>query len=194
MRLLILGGSFNPLHLGHLQIAEDVAAEFSYDKIVLVPAYAPPHKELDDDPGPAERLAMLMAAVAGDERYMVEPCELERGGLSYTVDTVKAIAACRGVDGRLGLLLGDDLAGGFRSWRDPEGISGLCDIIVARRDGAAFELGFPHRLARNAVLPISSSDIRARIRSGRPWARLVPASVALRIKERGLYGYAAPAP
>lgn len=190
MRLLILGGSFNPLHIGHLQVAEDVAFDFSYDRILLVPAFSPPHKELDDDPGPGERLAMLRDAVEGDERYVVEPCELERGGRSYTIDTVKSISDRYDIEGRPGLLLGDDLASGFRSWRDPDGIAGLCDLVVARREGLAFELGYPHRLARNAVLPISSSDIRSRIRSGRPWIRLVPAAVALRIRERGLYGIA----
>ena len=190
MRPLILGGSFNPVHLGHLQLAEEVADEFGYDTILLVPAHAPPHKALVDDPGPAERLAMLRAAVASDSRYRVEPCEIERGGLSYTIDTLDHVLTTYPVEGRPALVLGDDLAQGFSTWRDPDGICARCDIIVARRGGGPFELGYPARIASNMLLPISSSEVRARIRSGRPWRRLVPEAVFARIMERRLYGLA----
>ena len=190
MRLLVLGGTFNPLHLGHLMLAEELAAEFGYDRIVLVPSFIPPHKAAVDDPGPSVRLGMARAAVAGDTAFMVSACETERGGLSYTIDTLERVVADYSPEGKPGLVIGDDLVAGFGTWRDPEGICERADLIVARRSGEPFTLLYPHRAAHNMLLPISSTDIRARIASGRPWRRLVPAAVSGYIDERGIYGEA----
>jgi nicotinate-nucleotide adenylyltransferase len=192
MRLLVLGGTFNPIHVGHLMLAEEVAAEFDYDRVLLVPSFIPPHKAAESDPGPEARLAMARAAVSGDERFIVDGCEITRGGTSYTIDTLDYVAGAFRLEGKPGLVIGDDLAPGFSSWRDPDGICQRAALIVARRGlsprpAAAALLTYPHRVAHNMLLPISSTDIRERIASGRPWRSLVPRPAADIIAESGLY-------
>ncbi|OHD23612.1 MAG: nicotinate (nicotinamide) nucleotide adenylyltransferase [Spirochaetes bacterium GWB1_59_5] len=187
MRLLVLGGSFNPIHLGHLMLAEELASEFFYDRIMLVPSFMPPHKTLADDPGPAPRLDMVRAAVDGNPMYLVETCELERKGLSFTFDTLEHIVTTYALDGKPGLVIGGDLAVGFGSWRNPEGICRLAELILARRGGIPSSLPYPHRAAHNMLLPVSSTDIRSRIAEARPWRLLVPATVAQYIEEHELY-------
>jgi nicotinate-nucleotide adenylyltransferase len=186
MRLLVLGGSFNPVHLGHLMLAEEVAAEFNYDDIVLVPSFLPPHKTLQGDPGPQHRLEMVRAAVRDDERYSVDDCEMLRGGPSFTIETLHHIAAKYKPTGQPGLVIGDDLAAGFASWRDPDGICSVANLIVAVR-GGQYSLQFPHLKAHNMLIPISSTDIRARIAAGKPWRRLVPPGAVEYIQAHGLY-------
>lgn len=189
MRLLIIGGSFNPVHVGHLILAEEVAREFSYDRVAFVPARQPPHKTIDDDPGPALRLAMLRAAVEGDPLYLVDDCELVREGPSYTADTLADILARYELEGKPGLVIGDDLASGFASWRDPARVASLADIIVARRSGQRYDMAFAHRDAHNMIVPISSTLLRERIREGKAWRSLVPHPVAKLIRDARLYGY-----
>ena len=103
MRLLVLGGSFNPIHIGHLMLGEEVAAEFGYDRVLLVPSFLPPHKALADDPGPEARLGMARAATAGSGAFLVDACEIEREGLSYTYDTLGHVMGAYPLDGKPGL-------------------------------------------------------------------------------------------
>lgn len=183
-----MGGSFNPIHIGHLMLAEEVAFEFSYDRVVLVPSFLPPHKVLAGDPGAVHRLGMVRAAVAGDPAFIVDDCELVRKGLSYTLETIEHVIASYKLEGNPGFVIGDDLAAGFGSWRNPEGICGRAEIILARRGGSSGLMPFPHRVAHNILLPVSSTDIRTRIAAGKPWRRLVPAAVCHYIEEHKLYG------
>ena len=187
MRLLVLGGTFNPIHLGHLVLAEELAWEFGYDRVLLVPACIPPHKAMGVEPGPGVRLEMLKAAVSGEPLFSVDGCELERGGVSYSVETLDHVIEAWAPQGKPGFVIGDDLAAGFGSWRNPARICELADLIVGRRTGLAFELGFPHKSAGNMILPVSSTDIRTRIASGKPWHRLVPANAAAYIESHGTY-------
>lgn len=202
MAYLILGGSFNPVHLGHLIMAEELAAEFKCGRVVLVPARMPPHKDLDDDPGPALRVAMLRASVAGDGLFELDECELMRDGPSYTVDTLLHLRErYPGEDAFLAI--GDDLAAGFASWREPGRIAGLARLIIAARpadgggragpvlgdaDGlAAFP--YPYLRAHNSPIPISSSMVRERIRERGAWRRLMPDGAARIVADGRLYGY-----
>jgi nicotinate-nucleotide adenylyltransferase len=168
-------------------LAEEVAAEFDYDRVMLVPSFLPPHKKLEGDPGSGSRLAMVRLAITDHPLFTVSACELERGGISYTVDTLSQLIAEYAPDGRPGLIIGDDLARGFMSWRDPAGILRQADLIVAGRTVDGFEPGFPHRRAHNALLPISSTDIRRRIAQGKPWRWLVPVQCARYIESHSLY-------
>jgi nicotinate-nucleotide adenylyltransferase len=196
MKIVILGGSFNPVHLGHLIMAESVRAQFGYDRVLLVPASLPPHKAMRGDPGPEHRLAMLRLAVGDDPTMTVDDCEIRRGGPSYTVDTLRDVIARYHPDGKPGLIVGEDLADGLFTWRDPEVILELADIICARRyaaprvSGAAVDsVHYPHAGADNPIIEISSSIVRDRISSGRAFRRFLDPGVYAYIVENRLYGY-----
>jgi nicotinate-nucleotide adenylyltransferase len=197
----ILGGTFNPPHIGHLVCAQEARAQLELDRVVLMPVHTPPHKEALDDPGPEVRLALCHAAAAGDEELEVSTLELERGGPSYTVDTLRALHGSREGDD-LTFIVGGDMASSLPTWREPEVVLELARMAVAEREehrrreiaervGAL--RGAPERIVFFAMprLDISSSDVRARIAGGRPIRWLVPGAVADEIERRGLYGAAA---
>lgn len=185
MRTAIFGGTFNPVHNGHLHLAATVCAELAYGQVVFVPAHVPPHKDVDELIAGSHRLAMLRRAVAGHDAFRVDSCELDRRGVSYTIDTVRYLGAVRG---RLGVIIGDDLAADYRSWREAPSLAREADLILGRRlDGSAL-LPFPHRVVRNVRLPLSSRLIRDRLRAGLPVDHLTPPAVLEYIRSHGLYG------
>ncbi len=189
MRLLVLGGSFNPVHIGHLIMLEEARAEFSYDLALLVPSLRPPHKEVSDEPGVENRIAMLRLAIGEDDSIGLDLCEIERGGTSYTIDTLKDLSSRYPIDGKIGLLIGDDLVPGFPSWRRPQELAEQADIVCAHRWSVGeLPFPFPHRYAHNSAIQVSSSQVRERIAAGRPFRRLVDSAVYRYIIENGLYG------
>lgn len=219
MKIAIYGGSFNPIHIGHLSCAESAAVEFGYDKILFVPTFIPPHKQLSASISPASRLAMLEAAIGGNDKFEVEPCELQRGGVSYTIDTVRFLQKkYEGrLEGKFGLIMGQEIAAEFDKWRSPEEIAENCDILIARRrnlsdkrsagtlnkprgdyvggldaHGQFMDVGetfrWPYRELNNLIVPVSSTDIRSRIAQGKNWRYFVTTSVHDYIVSNRLYG------
>jgi nicotinate-nucleotide adenylyltransferase len=161
MRIAILGGTFNPVHNGHLDIAAEVKSRLGYDLIVFVPANIPAHKTLDREVGAAHRLKMLQLAVEGQPGFVADDCELRRGGTSYTIDTVRDIRKRYPVEGKPGLIVGDDLVEDLDSWKDVDKLMELVDLIVAhRRTQKNIHIGYPCRFIDNALSPVSSSRIR----------------------------------
>lgn len=200
MRLAMLGGSFNPIHIGHLLLADEVCHRLGYDKVLFVPVNIPPHKELAKGAASWQRLDMIELAIAGNPRFGVETCEMERGGVSYTYDTINYLGKkyAGKVEGKLGLIMGDDLVEGFEEWGHYQELPLIADIILARRicwDGTQRKsFPYPHVELDNGVLPVSSSQIRA-AGSGKQdsgavasWRYLVPESVYRYIIQRKLYG------
>ncbi len=192
MRLAILGGTFNPVHVGHLFLAEEVRALLGYDRILFVPANIPVHKTMPVEVGARHRLRMLRLAVAGCPGFLVEDCELERGGNSYTIDTLSLVLERFRPEGRPGLIIGEDLVEGFPSWRQAARLAELAELIVARRGpGPAADPAWPFpacvRRIENLLLPVSSSDIRRRLAAGRPARHLVPERVLRYIRRHRLY-------
>jgi nicotinate-nucleotide adenylyltransferase len=196
----ILGGTFNPPHIGHLVCAQEARAQLGLDRVVLMPVHTPPHKEARSDPGPDVRLALCQAAIAADEELEVSTLEIERGGPSYTVDTLRALHGSREGDD-LTFIVGGDMASSLPSWREPEAVLELARLAVAereehRRQEIAERLGGLHAADERVVfftmprLDISSSDVRRRIGEGRPIRWLVPGEVVDEIERRGLYGAA----
>jgi nicotinate-nucleotide adenylyltransferase len=180
LKIALLGGSFNPVHKGHIFLAETVAEKLDYGLVILVPAYISPFKQGADGDGTErklraeERLARLLAAVEGKRRLTVDDCELCREGVSYTVDTVADIVERYRPDGRPGLVIGDDLVADFPRWRHAAEIAERCDLIVADRTGGGEAVPFPHTRLGNAVVPVSSSLVRERIAKGEDWHVFAP--------------------
>ena len=189
MRILVLGGSFNPVHIGHLVMAEELRQEFGYDRVLFVPSFQPPHKNLTEEPGAAHRSEMLRLAIEDDAYSAIDGCEIERGGISYTIETLADICARHSIEGKPGLVIGDDLIPGFSSWRMPEELAKVADIICAHRSSVEeLPMPFPHRYAHNSLIQISSSMVRSRISAGQPFRRLLSSAVFRYIVENRLYG------
>jgi nicotinate-nucleotide adenylyltransferase len=197
MRIGILGGSFNPPHIGHLVMGQEAQAQLGLDKVVLMPVASPPHKALEDDPGPEARFEMCRLAVAKDERFEVSRIELDRGGASYTVDTLRSIHETSPGDD-LTFIVGGDMARSLPTWREPEAVLRMATLAVAEREGvgrqdildsvAGLE-GAEDRI-RFFDMPridISSSAVRRRVRGLQPIRYLVPDDVVRVIGARGYY-------
>jgi nicotinate-nucleotide adenylyltransferase len=192
MRLAILGGTFNPVHVGHLFLAEEVRALLGYDRILFVPANVPVHKTMPVEVGAVHRLRMLRLAVAGLPGFQVDDCELRRGGNSYSIDTMLYTLKRYRPEGRPGLILGEDLVEGFPSWKQAPRLAELAELIVARRaPGAPQEPSWPFpacvRRIDNLLLPVSASEIRRRLASALPVRHLVPERVLDYIRRHRLY-------
>ena len=187
MELLILGGTFDPPHLGHLHLADMASHHFGGVPVLFIPAFVPAHKNRQDVSSPSVRLSLLKAALEGTE-WRADTLELDRGGTSYTIDTIRELKERYRLSGPPGFIMGDDLAAGFSRWRQPENIVREAQIVLAARQGGA-DFSYPHVALDNAVLPISSTDIRRRICEGRAFRFLLPSGVYDLITEKGLYGY-----
>ena len=197
-RIGILGGSFNPPHLAHLVCASEAAAQLSLDRVLLTPVATPPHKEAEQDPGPLVRLELCRLAIAGDERLDVCDLEVQRGGPSYTVDTLRELHA-RTPEDDLTFIVGGDIALGLPSWHEPEAVLGLARLAVAERSGSGREeitTLLAERFGAAAAAPvffdmprldISSSQIRRRVAQEDPIRYLVPDDVAEHIARGRLY-------
>jgi nicotinate-nucleotide adenylyltransferase len=193
----LLGGTFNPPHIGHLVCAMEARDQLSLDRVYLVPAGTPPHKLVPGDPGGAVRVELCELAAAGEPGLEVLRDETRRAGPSYTVDTLRALHDASPGD-ELTFIVGGDQALGLPDWREPELVLSLARIAVARRGESTREAvlercagltGAVQRLIFFEMprLDVSSSELRARVAAGRPIRHLVPAAVADRIAELGLY-------
>ena len=196
MKLAIFGGSFNPVHIGHLSLAEAVLKELKFDRVIFIPAFQSPLKNSPEGASSQDRMEMLAASIAGDPRFGFDNCEIRRMGISYTVDTLKDIINRYEPEGKPGLILGNDLVSAFDKWQAPEEIAGLADIIIARRDSNEAAGGFPYpcKILGNEIIEVSSSQIRDKIKQNEPWRNLVPPAAQLIIEERSLYGYSPNSP
>jgi nicotinate-nucleotide adenylyltransferase len=209
-RTAVFGGSFNPIHYGHLLLADEVLELLGLDRLLFVPAGTPPHKPAATMAPAADRFAMVQLATAGDPRFAVSDVELRRAGPSYTVDTLEALRR----DGdELFLVIGSETFLDLLSWRTPQRVAQLARLVVVPRSGSAFDpegaaaqkvlreiggAGFapvddgavPPRgvlIVHATSLPISASDLRRRARTGRSLAYRLPPAVEAYIRAHRLY-------
>jgi nicotinate-nucleotide adenylyltransferase len=188
MKAAILGGTFNPIHYGHLFMADVARTTWGYDRIIFVPSNLPAHKDVPGTIKAGERLRMVRLALAGLSGLSCDPCEIFRGGVSYMIDTVAEIERRYRPQGRLGLIIGDDLVAGFSRWRRAGELAERVDLLVCRRESAGvLDFAFPHRYLDNALLPLSSTAIRSRVATGQTIRFLVPERVRRYIERHGLY-------
>jgi nicotinate-nucleotide adenylyltransferase len=196
-RIGLLGGTFNPPHIGHLICAQEASVQLGLERVLLVPVHTPPHKEADGDPGVDTRVELCELAVAGDERLEVSRLEADVAGRSFTVDTLRGLHSLHPQD-QLTFIVGGDMAHSLPAWREPEAVLELAELAVAEREEVrradiearlAGLRGAPERI-RFFDMPridISSSQIRRRASAGLPIRYLVPDPVAAAIERAGLY-------
>ena len=189
-RLGVLGGTFDPVHIGHLVAAVNVRHALDLDRVLLVVANAPWQKSARRITPAADRLAVVQAAVQGTEGVEASGIEVDRGGESYTADTLEELER----PGReLFLVVGSDVAAELHTWRRPEVVARLATLVVVSRGGSPdVDPGHPWRVehVRIPKLDVSSSDLRDRAADGRPLEHLVPLAAIACIRERGLYAEA----
>ena len=186
-RIGVFGGTFDPVHVGHLAIAYAALESVPLDRVLFVLARRSPLKERGPVASEADRLRMLELAVAGEPRFAVSRLELDRDGPSYTVDTLERLAQQNGTD-ELFLILGSDAIADLPRWKDPDRIRTLATLVVAERPGAPERAGDAPIVTFDAPrLDISSRELRARAARGRSLRYLVPEPVLQHIEARGLY-------
>jgi nicotinate-nucleotide adenylyltransferase len=200
MRIGLFGGSFDPVHHGHLIAASTALEAFELDRIVLIPCHIQPHKHAGPLTPGADRMAMLQQAVEANDALSVSDIELQRGGISYTIDTLDALQQ-QFPEAELCFIIGEDSLSDLHRWHRIEELLDRCRFITLARPGSnarnqppeALKLPPPHAeqilasIADSRLIDISSSDIRTRIASGRSIRYLVPSQVEAYIETHRLY-------
>jgi len=221
-RIGVLGGTFDPIHMGHLSVARQAADALGLGRVLLLPSRTPPHRPVDPSASMFHRFAMAALAASADPRLAASDLELARGGPSYTADTLRALRATGLAGWQIFFLTGADAFADIATWRDYPAVVDLAHFVVCSRAGvAAASLAdrLPDLAPRMVPVPspgsddpglhpvlvagspetrvflldcatpdVSSTDIRARARAGRPLAGLVPPEVDAHIRRHGLYG------
>jgi nicotinate-nucleotide adenylyltransferase len=215
-RIGILGGTFNPIHLGHLAAAEEVRDRLKLGKVMFIPSFLPPHKREEDMPSAVQRQEMVRLAIRGNPHFTVSDMEIRRGGRSYTIDTIEALRQAH-IGADLYFITGLDSFLEIGTWKDWQRLMELCSFVVLSREGCRFrdiaKLAFLNapdhdltaldgqekeqviirtgnmriHLERVPFYDISSTDIRSRIRSGRSIKYHLPEAVEHYIIENKLY-------
>jgi nicotinate-nucleotide adenylyltransferase len=190
-RLGVMGGTFDPIHVGHLIAASEALFRFSLDLVVFVPTGQPWQKISYSDA--EDRYLMTVLGVASNPRFAASRMEIDRRGPTYTADTMQTLRAFHGSDVSLFFIAGADAVSRLGTWKKIERLAGLAEVIAVTRPGYALgglELGPSTPTVRSMEMPqidISSTDIRRRVIEGRPIDYLVPSEVAAYIKTNGLY-------
>ncbi len=186
-RIGLMGGTFDPIHHGHLVAAEEARYAFELERVLFVPAGAPWQKGSDVTPA-ADRFQMTVLATQDDPAFEVSRIEIDREGPTYTIDTLRALRRER-PDAQLFFITGADAIGQILTWKDPDEALDMATFVAVTRPGHELSGGLDPRVKVLEIpaLAISSTDIRERVREGRPVRYLVPDAVAAYISEHGLY-------
>jgi nicotinate-nucleotide adenylyltransferase len=199
-RIGVFGGSFDPVHLGHLTVAQDAVEQLELDRLIFVPAAIPPHKQGKTLASGQQRLEMLQLATESNLRFEVSDMELQRGGVSYTIDTIKQIQF-EHPGAELFFIVGLDSLTILHSWKNVEQLLEICTVVPFARGGEDpakiaeqiqlsrdWKTRLMERMIRIHEVEISASEIRMRLAEGLSIRYLVPPEVEMYIAEHGLYG------
>lgn len=191
MDIGLFGGSFNPPHVAHLIVAEVARDQFGLDAVWWIPNARPPHKSHDELAAVDHRLEMTRRAVADNPAFRLCDIEVERAGVSYTVETVRALQQ-QHPDTDFALIVGSDSLDHFAEWHEPEEIAERVPLVVYKRPGVIEAVPEPRfanrvRFVAAPVMEVSGTEIRSRRRAGRSIRYLVPESVRTYIEDQGLY-------
>jgi len=187
MRIGILGGTFNPVHTGHLILAEEAREKLGLDKVIFVPAFLPPHKDNADITAACERLEMMKLAIKDNRYFSVSDTEIKRSGRSYTIDTIREFKEKYPQD-ELYFIIGSDLLKYLEEWKDLRRIIEMVKFIAATRPGYPLEK-IPSYIKTMAIraVDISAFEIRRAIKENKSFRYLVPEAVFKYIIKKGLY-------
>ncbi|MBI4778152.1 nicotinate-nucleotide adenylyltransferase [Candidatus Desantisbacteria bacterium] len=191
IRIGILGGTFNPIHNGHLLIAEAARQSYSLQKVIFIPCFMPPHKETGDKYSPETRYAMTKLAVAKYPDFMVSPIEIERKGKSYSRDTIQEIKIRYGSETSIYFIAGTDTIAEINTWKDIDELLSLCRFIAVSRPGYPLNIIERYKEKIDIInitdMDISSSEIRRRLSNHESIHGVVPECVEKYIYNHGLY-------
>ncbi|MEW6065617.1 nicotinic acid mononucleotide adenylyltransferase [Desulforamulus profundi] len=197
-QICLMGGTFDPIHYGHLVVAEEVRQKFGIQKVIFIPAARPPHKMGQEISEPHHRVNMTRLATASNRYFEVSTIEIERQGLSYTIDTVQEIKSIYKIE-TVYFITGADAVLEILTWKEAEKLLNMCTFIAATRPGYNLNnlketlKSLPGEIFKKTLplevpaLSISSSDIRQRVREGRSIKYLLPEPVEQYIKENKIY-------
>ena len=192
----IMGGTFDPIHYGHLALAEEAHYRFGLKRVLFVPCKQPPHKKDYQITDPEQRFEMTRLAIQDNPKFEVSRVELDRPGYSYTIDTVSALRQANPQVGSYYFITGADAILEILTWKEPHRLADLCQLVAASRPGydlSAFQERVGEDLARRIHVlcvpgvDISSTDLRRRVSQGAPIRYLIPDSARAYIETRGLY-------
>ncbi|MFC1704612.1 nicotinate-nucleotide adenylyltransferase [Candidatus Omnitrophota bacterium] len=187
-RIAIFGGTFNPIHLGHLMIAEQVSARLGLSKVIFIPSYTPPHKTKKKLASAQDRLAMVKKAIVSNPLFEVSDIEIKRKGKSYTIDTIRQLKKRLKKRTRLLFIIGADSLSELKDWKDIRDIFTMVTFIVVNRPGFAFRKSLQNSVALETPgIEVSSSQIRSNISKGISVRYFVPEKVRDYIIKKGLY-------
>ena len=200
-RIGVLGGTFNPIHIGHLIMAEEVCKHHHLSRVIFIPAYIPPHKYVNNLTDAIHRYQMVKAAVNENDKFEISDLEIRREGKSYTIDTVQEILHHYGEDCEVFLIMGADSLNELELWKNIKKLSQLCHFVIVNRPGYSTDtsdklavlIGNENILdierLRIEIEPVgvSSTEIRKRLKDGIEIKGLVPECVEAYIEEYGLY-------
>jgi nicotinate-nucleotide adenylyltransferase len=196
-RVGVIGGTFDPIHLGHLIIAEEARTHLNLNRVVFVPAGQPPHKSVHQISSPERRLEMVRLAISNNEHFEVSRVDMDRMGPCYTVDTIRLLQETWGADTEIYFLIGSDSLVDLPTWHQPAQLLRLCHIVAVQRPGHQVDLRELDRLLPGAApaiqqidtptLDISSTEIRHRVRKQGSIRYLVPAAVEHYIHQNRCY-------
>jgi nicotinate-nucleotide adenylyltransferase len=187
-----MGGTFDPIHIAHLIVAELALGMLGLERIIFVPSARPPHKS-ENEVSPIEhRLEMVRLAIEGNPRLSLSDLELRRPEPSYTVDTIRQFRQELGPEERISFIMGADSLAQLATWKEPNELAASCELVVFSRPGADISIADPGlgdavRVLETPLIEVSSSDIRERVRSGLSIRYLVPDRVIAYIEEKNLY-------
>jgi len=193
MKIGVLGGTFNPIHLGHLILADECLYQLGLDKVVFIPAGFPPHKTIEGDISHSDRLNMVRLALEGYDRFEISTYEIDKNELSYSIETIKHLKTKYGESAELFFLAGEDSGDSLSLWKNFEEILRFTTFVVANRSGVPVGRSINDHIKNNLTcikipnIEISSTMIRARVKHHQPIDFYLPPKVVNYIRDKGLY-------